>query len=191
MDRSLSELVFPRNDGSMMSVATSLENVLRLALGSSGIVTGYRHSCRRQGCGYVAHVADADPRRCPNCRMKLWPRAIVRKIRFHDLRHTTASLLVMAGANPAAVQRILRHTDPRITTEIYGHLTPDYLRREIDLLRFEKATNDTAAEPNTDGKDAPLGAIVVQDSVDAPPGGSEPFRNPWKTRVFSSERGGI
>lgn len=69
--------------------------------------------------------------------MKLWPKAKVRPIRFHDLRHTTASLLLMAGANPAAVQRILRHSDPRITTEVYGHLVPDYLRRaEIDRLSF-------------------------------------------------------
>jgi integrase len=68
--------------------------------------------------------------------MKVWPKARVRRIRFHDLRHTTASLLMMAGVNPAAVQRILRHSDPRITTETYGHLQPDYLRSEIDRLRF-------------------------------------------------------
>jgi hypothetical protein len=43
---------------------------------------------------------------------------------------------MMAGVNPAAVQRILRHHDPRITTEIYGHLEPGYLRTEIDSLRF-------------------------------------------------------
>ena len=52
------------------------------------------------------------------------------------LRHTTASLLMMAGANPAAVQRILRHSDLRITTEVYGHLAPDYLHAEIDRLTF-------------------------------------------------------
>jgi hypothetical protein len=68
--------------------------------------------------------------------MKLWPKAKERSIRFHDLRHTTASLLMMAGANPAAVQRILRHSDPRITTEVYGHLAPGYLRDEVDRLRF-------------------------------------------------------
>jgi integrase len=34
---------------------------------------------------------------------------------------------MMAGVNPAAVQRILRHSDPRITTEVYGHLVPGYL----------------------------------------------------------------
>jgi hypothetical protein len=34
---------------------------------------------------------------------------------------------MMAGANPAAVQRILRHSDPRITTDVYGHPAPGYL----------------------------------------------------------------
>ncbi len=116
--------------------------------------------------------------------MKLWPRALVRKIRFHDLRHTTASLLMMAGANPAAVQRILRHTDPRITTEIYGHLAPDYLRREIDLLRFEKPANDTSAAASTDGKNDPFGAIVVQNPIDAPLGGSEEFGKPLENKGF-------
>ena len=43
---------------------------------------------------------------------------------------------MMAGANPAAVQRILRHSDPRITTEVHGHLAPEYLRAGVDRLRF-------------------------------------------------------
>src|SRR5207237_962916 len=43
------------------------------------------------------------------------------------------------GREPRAVQRILRHSDPRITTEVYGHLQPDYLRSEIDRLRFGTA----------------------------------------------------
>jgi len=85
--------------------------------------------------------------------MKLWPKAQVRPIRFHDLRHTTGSLLLMAGATPAAVQRILRHSDPRITTEVYGHLLPGYLRSEIDKLAFEPkaaaadSKNSQAAAP--------------------------------------------
>ena len=61
----------------------------------------------------------------------------MRKLRFHHLRHTTASLLLMQGADLAAVQRIMRHQDPRITTEVYGHLAPGYLKKEIDRLRFE------------------------------------------------------
>jgi excisionase family DNA binding protein len=78
--------------------------------------------------------------------MKLWPKALVRPIRLHDLRHTTASLLLMAGANPAAVQRILRHSDPRLTTEVYGRLVPDYLRSEIDRLSFGISAPDPASK---------------------------------------------
>jgi hypothetical protein len=41
--------------------------------------------------------------------------------------------------------------DPRITTETYGHLPPDYLRSEIDRLRFGTAPAndlDAVAESN-------------------------------------------
>ena len=91
------------------------------------------------GCGHSEAAADATLRRCPACNMKLWPSAQVRPLRFHHLRHSTASLLMMAGANPAAVQRILRHSDPRITTEVYGHLAPGYLKAEVDRLSFGPA----------------------------------------------------
>jgi integrase len=151
---SKSELVFPRPDGSMMKEDVDIENVLRRALARAGIVLGYDHACRRKGCGYSMRHDDAELRNCPTCNMKLWPKPLVRKIRFHDLRHTTASLLLMAGANPAAVQRILRHSDPRITTEVYGHLVPDYLRAEIDRLSFG------IAPPPKPSSDSPtLGAL--------------------------------
>ena len=50
-------------------------------------------------------------------------------------------IAVVSGVNPGAVQRILRHSDPRITTETYGHLQPDYLRSEIDRLIHEGFTD--------------------------------------------------
>jgi hypothetical protein len=83
--------------------------------------------------------------------MKLWPKVHVRPIRFHDLRHTTASLLMMAGANPASVQRILRHSNPRITTEVYGHLLLGYLRDEVNRLRFEPSEGAPDAHVGADG----------------------------------------
>jgi integrase len=124
----------------MMREDVDLENVLQRALARAGIVTGYRHVCRRKACGHAETAADVAERRCPVHGMRLWPKALVRPIRFHDLRHTTAALLLMSGANPAAVQRIPRHSDPRITTAVYGHLLPDYLRAEIDRLRFGFST---------------------------------------------------
>jgi integrase len=136
IEGSPSELVFPRPDGSMHRQDIKLEDKLRRAMGRAGITTGYLHVCRKKGCTWKESAPDPDVRRCPSHGTMLWPKAKVRKIRFHDLRHTTASLLMMAGANPAAVQRILRHSDPRITTGTYGHLAPEYLRAEVDRLRF-------------------------------------------------------
>ena len=146
IDASASDRVFPGPDGQVMSTNAPLEEVLRRALGRAGIVTGYEHVCRKKGCGHVERASDPAQRRCPTHGHLLWPKARVRPIRFHDLRHTTASLLMMAGANPAAVQRILRHSDPRITTEVYGHLAPGYLRDEVDRLRFGVSSSASQTE---------------------------------------------
>jgi len=184
--RSCSNLLFPRADGTMMSRWTPLADVLRSALARAGIVTSFRHVCRRKGCGHVEQAADARPRRCPSCNMKLWPRAQVREIRFHDLRHTTASLLMMSGANPAAVQRILRHSDPRITTEVYGHLSPEYLRREIDLLTFNKSANGTQTLPAASEENAPFGATVVRALSEAHSEPSERGENLSRTQQVTA-----
>jgi hypothetical protein len=60
----------------------------------------------------------------------------VRPIRFHDLRHTYASVLLMLGANLVAVQRLLGHSDPKITERRYGHLLPEFMQAEVNRLRF-------------------------------------------------------
>jgi len=84
---SPSELVFPAADGTMMRRDVALEGVLRRAMGRAGIVTGYRHVCRRQGCTHAEVAPDAAIRRCPEHNAKLWPKPQVRPIRFHDCRH--------------------------------------------------------------------------------------------------------
>ena len=56
------------------------------------------------------------------------------KLPFHHLRHTTASLLTMKGANQAAVQRILRHSDPRLTANIYSRVDLADLQAGIDRM---------------------------------------------------------
>ena len=141
---STSELVFPRNDGRMYSEDTKVDLVLKRGLCAAGVVLAYDHRCRRAGCQHAERHTDPAQRRCPRCAMKLWPVPIPRSIRFHDLRHTTASLLVMSGASPAAVQRILRHTDPKMTLNVYAHLTPEYLHSEIDRLRLGAPTQSLA-----------------------------------------------
>jgi len=54
-------------------------------------------------------------------------------IRFHDLRHTAASLLLNQGIPVLAVSRRLGHARASITLDIYGHLIPS-MQSEIAKL---------------------------------------------------------
>ncbi len=46
------------------------------------------------------------------------------RIRFHDLRHTAATLLLEAGINPKVVSEMLGHSSVSITLSLYSHATP-------------------------------------------------------------------
>jgi len=65
---------------------------------------------------------------------------------------------------------ILRHSDPRITTEVYGHLSPEYLGAEVDRLRFgpaqepESTTSAESAAVPMAVNFSPFGPPVVHDT---------------------------
>jgi integrase len=50
---------------------------------------------------------------------------------FHELRHTWASLTIMAGAPLMVVAQNLGHRDTRMVEKHYGHLTQSYFRETI------------------------------------------------------------
>jgi len=52
-------------------------------------------------------------------------RAKLRRIRFHDLRHTYASLLIANKEEPKRIQTLLGHSSIKITYDVYGHLIPN------------------------------------------------------------------
>jgi integrase len=52
-------------------------------------------------------------------------RSNLQPLRFHDLRHTYAALMVAAGAHPKLLQAQLGHTSINVTLNTYGHLFPD------------------------------------------------------------------
>jgi hypothetical protein len=56
---------------------------------------------------------------------RLRDRAQLPKIRFHDLRHSAATILKLAGFPDEAIQKLLGHASVRTTQHIYLHLTPD------------------------------------------------------------------
>ena len=48
-------------------------------------------------------------------------------ITFHDLRHTFASHFMMNGGNIFDLSKILGHSDPKLTSTVYAHLSPKHL----------------------------------------------------------------
>jgi integrase len=78
--------------------------------------------------GLVFADTDGKPLRKSNfLRRTFYPflkRAGVPRIRFHDLRHTAATLRLQQGDNPKVVQELLGHSRVTVTLETYSHVMP-------------------------------------------------------------------
>jgi integrase len=79
-----------------------------------------------------------DPRSFASREFKpLLRRSTLPSIRFHDLRHTAATLRLEEGINPKVVQEMLGHAHISTTLGLYAHITPTMLRaaaRTMDTL---------------------------------------------------------
>jgi integrase len=74
-------------------------------------------------------------------------------IRFHDLRHSCATLLIAQGVHPRVVMEILGHSQISVTMNTYGHVLPETQRdaaAKLDALLNERAPS----EPNPDDDSA-------------------------------------
>ena len=55
------------------------------------------------------------------------------ELRFHDLRKTFASLLAQRGVSTAVTQRLLEHSSPQLTNDVYTNVDP-VLREAVNVL---------------------------------------------------------
>jgi len=56
------------------------------------------------------------------------------KIRFHDLRHTAASLMINHGVPIVIVSKILGHSKPGVTMNIYAHCITEYQHEPAKVM---------------------------------------------------------
>lgn len=66
--------------------------------------------------------------------LRLLKRAALPKIRFHDLRHTFATLALAVGVNVKVVSEILGHSTIAMTLEIYGHVLPNMQEHAVAAM---------------------------------------------------------
>jgi integrase len=79
---------------------------------------------------------------------RAWHEAGLSPITLHECRHTFASLLIDAGANPKAIQTFMGHSKIQTTFDTYGHLMPgshDEVRERMDAY-LSAVTPATAAD---------------------------------------------
>src|SRR5512139_3983720 len=60
-------------------------------------------------------------------------KARITDFHFHDLRHTFASHLIMAGVDITTVSRLLGHKSLAMTLR-YSHLAPSHMVKAVDIL---------------------------------------------------------
>jgi hypothetical protein len=74
----------------------------------------------------------------------------------------------------------MRHQDPRMTTEFYGHLAAHYLKREVERLHF----GPPASEPGTTAQGPTSPPHAPQEPQSSPAAGGDPESPPLAdTRV--------
>lgn len=69
-------------------------------------------------------------------------KAGVKKIRVHDIRHSSVAYLINQGVQPLIIKERLGHKDIRITLNTYGHLYPNQQRKVADMLNEQKSMSD-------------------------------------------------
>jgi len=78
-------------------------------------------------------------------------RAGLGHVRFHDLRHTFASHLIMAGVDLRTVQALMGHKTIQMTMR-YSHLAPENLKGAVEKLDFGAAENNFSHYLDTKAK---------------------------------------
>ncbi len=125
--------------------------------------------------------ANGGPVTLPPFRRNEWKPALLRagideSFRIHDMRHTTASLLINQGLHPKIVQEHLGHHSISITLDRYGHLYETDTQRLADALDAAFATglvlpetpeaitaaDNTRTNQQTNDHDEPAGSAEMQ-----------------------------
>ncbi|GAB2952054.1 hypothetical protein GCM10027028_62930 [Streptomyces sundarbansensis] len=103
-----------------------------------------------------------DPTNLTRTFIALLRQAGLRRIRFHDLRHSTATLLLEQGIELVVIKELLGHAHIGVTATVYAHVRLRLQRDAIDTLSTALGTPETAEAANGDGNERPSCAALIR-----------------------------
>jgi integrase len=92
---------------------------------------------KRKGDEWQLQTSDGtmlDPSNLRKSFQKFLEDAELRRIRFHDLRHTFATLQIKNNQSLAYIRDQLGHSSIKVTVDLYGHIKPGDFESAADLL---------------------------------------------------------
>lgn len=125
-EKSRRTLVLPETCLRQLKEHRKAQLVERLKAGKRWVDTGlvfttYRY-CKAGKGGRMKVGAGLHPRNVLRVMHDLLDSIEVPRCRFHDLRHSAASLLLASGVQLAEVSKLLGHSELRLTADLYSHL---------------------------------------------------------------------
>ena len=123
-----------------LEVGPTKSNASRRTLSLPKMIVGelQRHSQAYPSKGFVTTTDKGHEVRKDNFRSRVWLPAVeeagLEPLRFHDLRHTCAALLIEQNVNPKTLQEVLGHDSISTTFDTYGHLMEGLTRSAADAL---------------------------------------------------------
>ncbi len=90
--------------------------------------------------------------------------AKLRRIRFHDLRHTFASLHPQNGESPVYVKEQLGHSSIKMTVDVYGHLIPGANREAAN--RLPSLRRISAPTPHPVANLSAIGSVDIPEVIE-------------------------
>jgi integrase len=148
----------------------------RIALPASSITSLHAHRQRQaqeteqagtdwQDTGYVFTRPDGhpiEPATLTRHFNALLRDARLRPIRFHDLRHSTATLLLEQGVELVVIKELLGHAHIGVTATVYAHVRLRLQRQAINLLGHTLGDLAETTTETDDGSDPPACAVPVR-----------------------------
>lgn len=90
---------------------------------------------RDSGLVFTSRVGTPlEPRNLQRDFERILKLAKVPRVRFHDLRHSCASLLLAQGTQLRLIQEILGHSSIAMTADLYSHIAPTLMREAAEKM---------------------------------------------------------